>query len=43
MAYQSRATTWIAGQVLYAVDLNAEFDAILATLIPEPDLSLIHI
>lgn len=37
MAYQSRVKTWIAGEILYASDLNAEFDAILATLIPEPD------
>ena len=37
MSYQSRVKTWIAGEVLYASDLNAEFDAILATLIPEPD------
>jgi hypothetical protein len=36
MSYQSRVKTWIAGEVLYASDLNAEFDAILATLIPEP-------
>lgn len=34
--YQSRTKSWIAGEVLYAADLNAEFDAILATLIPDP-------
>lgn len=36
MAYQSRVKTFLAGETLYAADLNAEFDGILATLIPEP-------
>lgn len=36
MAYQGRVKTWIAGETLYAADLNAEFDSVLASLIPEP-------
>ena len=36
MSYQARVKTWVAGETLYAADLNAEFDAIIATLIPDP-------
>jgi len=35
-SYVSRVKTWISGEVLYAADLNAEFDNIVTNLIPEP-------
>lgn len=36
MAYLARVKVWIAGEVLYAADLNAEFDNICNSILPVP-------
>jgi len=36
MSYLSRVKTWIAGEILYASDLNAEFNNAINSQIPEP-------